>query len=147
MTTKLASPHYLPEVSTRVTLINFIITFEGLADQLLDVVVRKENASLDEDRQRLIQATYANKRAQRDVEQRILDVLRTSQGNILDDEKAIDALAQSQRLAQEISHKQAVASATQAKLDDARRGYSPVARHCSLLFFLVSKLVQADVMY
>ena len=40
-----------------------------------------------------------------------------------------------------------MASETQGKLDEARRAYSPVAHHCSLLFFLVSKLVQADVMY
>jgi dynein heavy chain len=78
MTTKLFNPHFLPEVSTRVTLINFAITFDGLRDQLLDIVVRRENAALDEERQRLIQTSYANKRAQRDVEQRILDVLRTS---------------------------------------------------------------------
>jgi len=32
LTTKLSNPHYLPEVSTKVTLINFMITFEGLAD-------------------------------------------------------------------------------------------------------------------
>ena len=32
MTTKLRNPHYLPEVSTKVTLINFMITFEGLSD-------------------------------------------------------------------------------------------------------------------
>jgi len=32
MTTKLRNPHYLPEVSTKVTLINFIITYEGLSD-------------------------------------------------------------------------------------------------------------------
>jgi len=55
MTTKLANPHFLPEVSTKVTLINFVITFDGLKDQLLDRVVRKENASLDEERQELIQ--------------------------------------------------------------------------------------------
>jgi dynein heavy chain len=42
MTTKLRNPHYLPEVSTKVTLINFMITFEGLSDQLLGVVVEKE---------------------------------------------------------------------------------------------------------
>ena len=40
-------------------------------------------------------------------------MLRTSKGNILDDEKAIDALAQSQQLAQEIKHKQEVANETQ----------------------------------
>lgn len=32
MTTKLKNPHYLPEVSTKVTMINFMITFEGLSD-------------------------------------------------------------------------------------------------------------------
>jgi len=46
MTTKLRNPHYLPEVSTKVTLINFMITFEGLSDQLLGIVVEKENPDL-----------------------------------------------------------------------------------------------------
>jgi dynein heavy chain len=37
MTTKFRNPHFLPEVSTKVSIINFMITFEGLADQLLRV--------------------------------------------------------------------------------------------------------------
>ena len=41
---------------------NFIITFEGLSGQLLDLVVQKENSALDEDHQKLIQQTYLNKR-------------------------------------------------------------------------------------
>lgn len=32
LTTKLRNPHYLPEVSTKVALVNFMITFEGLSD-------------------------------------------------------------------------------------------------------------------
>lgn len=46
LTTKLRNPHYLPEVSTKVTLINFMITFEGLSDQLLGIVVEKEEPDL-----------------------------------------------------------------------------------------------------
>lgn len=46
LTTKLRNPHYLPEVSTKVTLINMMITFEGLSDQLLGIVVEKENPDL-----------------------------------------------------------------------------------------------------
>lgn len=46
LTTKLRNPHYLPEVSTKVTLINFMITMEGLSDQLLGIVVEKENPDL-----------------------------------------------------------------------------------------------------
>ena len=42
ITTKLRNPHYLPEVATKVTLLNFMITPEGLEDQLLGIVVAKE---------------------------------------------------------------------------------------------------------
>jgi len=34
-------------VSTKVTLVNFMITYEGLADQLLGIVVAKENIELE----------------------------------------------------------------------------------------------------
>ncbi len=42
ITTKLRNPHYLPELSTKVTLLNFMITPEGLEDQLLGIAVAKE---------------------------------------------------------------------------------------------------------
>ena len=35
MTTMLSNPHYLPETSVKVTIINFMITSEGLQDQHL----------------------------------------------------------------------------------------------------------------
>uniref|UniRef100_A0A3Q3X362 Dynein heavy chain ATP-binding dynein motor region domain-containing protein n=1 Tax=Mola mola TaxID=94237 RepID=A0A3Q3X362_MOLML len=34
ITTKLRNPHYLPELATKVSLLNFMITPEGLEDQL-----------------------------------------------------------------------------------------------------------------
>ena len=42
ITTKLRNPHYLPELSTKVSLLNFMITPDGLEDQLLGIVVAKE---------------------------------------------------------------------------------------------------------
>ena len=44
ITTKLRNPHYLPEVATKVSLLNFMITPEGLEDQLLGIVVAKERS-------------------------------------------------------------------------------------------------------
>ena len=46
ITTKLRNPHYLPEVSTKVSLLNFMITPQGLEDQLLGIVVAKERYKL-----------------------------------------------------------------------------------------------------
>ena len=54
LTTKLRNPHYLPEVSTKVTLINFMITFEGLSDQ-------KENPDLQTKKEALVIEGAKNK--------------------------------------------------------------------------------------
>lgn len=43
LTTKLANPHYMPEVFIKTTIINFTVTFEGLNEQFLaDVVINLE---------------------------------------------------------------------------------------------------------
>jgi dynein heavy chain len=54
MTTKLRNPHYLPEVSTKVTLLNFMITYEGLTDQLQGIVVAKESPELEMKKEQLV---------------------------------------------------------------------------------------------
>jgi dynein heavy chain len=67
ITTKLRNPHYLPEVATKVTLMNFMITPEGLEDQLLGIVVAKERPELEEERQALIITSAQNQRSLKEV--------------------------------------------------------------------------------
>jgi hypothetical protein len=57
MTTKLRNPHYLPEVSVKVNLLNFMITPAGLADQLLGVVVAAERPDLEAQKAALVLAS------------------------------------------------------------------------------------------
>lgn len=45
--TKCFNPHYKPEVQAQCTLINFLVTREGLEDQLLAAVVAKEHPNLE----------------------------------------------------------------------------------------------------
>lgn len=121
ITTKLRNPHYLPELSTKVTLLNFMITPEGLEDQLLGIVVAKERyesqafihvhtsfsalsisqvyfvlicfrPDLEEERQALIVQSAANKKQLKEIEDKILETLSSSEGNILEDETAIQIL-------------------------------------------------------
>ena len=62
LTTKLRNPHYLPEVSTKVTLLNFMITYEGLSDQLLAIIVALENPELEEKKAQLVLDNAENRR-------------------------------------------------------------------------------------
>ena len=62
ITTKLRNPHYLPEISTKVTIINFMITNEGLNDQLLGILVREERPELELEKERLIIEGANNKK-------------------------------------------------------------------------------------
>ncbi|XP_022247843.1 dynein heavy chain 7, axonemal-like [Limulus polyphemus] len=106
ITTKLRNPHYLPEAAVKVTLVNFMITPAGLEDQLLGIVVAKERPELEEEKNELIIQGAENKRQLKEIEDKILEVLSSSQGNILEDETAIKILSSSKVLANEVSEKQ-----------------------------------------
>merc|ERR1711966_309771 len=54
--TKLANPHYKPEIAAQCTLINFIATERGLEDQLLARMVGKERPELEAESARLTAA-------------------------------------------------------------------------------------------
>lgn len=94
MTTSLRNPHYLPEASVKVMLLNFMITMEGLADQLVGVVVQQERPDLEAKRQELVVSSARNKRKLKEIEDRILHTLSASEGNILEDATAIKILSE-----------------------------------------------------
>ena len=48
LATRLANPHYRPEVAAQTTLVNFCVTEEGLEEQLLAAVVNHERPDLQE---------------------------------------------------------------------------------------------------
>ncbi|XP_047461369.1 dynein axonemal heavy chain 3 [Mugil cephalus] len=147
MTTGLRNPHYLPEVAVKVCLLNFMITPQGLQDQLLGLVAAKEKPELEEKKNQLILESAANNKQLKEIEDKILEVLSSSEGNILEDETAIKILSSSKILSEDISEKQKIASVTEKEIDDTRMGYRPVAEHSSILFFCISELANIEPMY
>lgn len=85
ITTKLPNPHYPPEVSVKVSLVNFTITPSGLQDQMLGTFVVTELPSLEQRKNSLMMATARMKQQLKDIENTILHMLSNSKGNILDD--------------------------------------------------------------
>ena len=47
ITTRLPNPHYTPEISTKVNVVNFIVVESGLEEQCLGIVVRSEQPQLE----------------------------------------------------------------------------------------------------
>lgn len=61
------------------TLLNFMITLLGLEDQLLGIVAAKEKPELEEKKNMLIIESARNKRQLKEIEDKILEVLSSSQ--------------------------------------------------------------------
>uniref|UniRef100_A0A8C3EP56 Dynein axonemal heavy chain 1 n=1 Tax=Corvus moneduloides TaxID=1196302 RepID=A0A8C3EP56_CORMO len=147
ITTKLPNPHYSPEVSTKLTLINFTLSPSGLEDQLLGEVVAAERPDLEEDRNQLIISNAQMRQELKEIEDQILYRLSTSEGNPVDDLELIKVLEASKLKAGEIQAKVAVAEQTEKDINITRMQYVPVAVRSQILYFCVSDLSNVDPMY
>lgn len=147
ITTKLRNPVYLPEVSIKVTLLNFMTTPEGLVDQLLSILVAKERPEDEERKAQLVVEGAQNAAKLKEKEDEIIAVLSRSEGNILEDETAINAISEAKQVSNDIDAKQKVADKTEKKIDAIRHGYKPAAMYVSECFFCVSEMPNIDPMY
>jgi dynein heavy chain len=147
ITTKLANPHYMPEVCIKVTVINFTVTLRGLEDQLLVDVVRQERPDLEARKDELIVSIAGDKRALKEIEDTILQLLADSTGDILDDEGLINSLAASKTTSVAIGDRMREAEVTTREISEARETYRPVATRGSILYFVIADLALVDSMY
>ncbi|CAH0561300.1 unnamed protein product [Brassicogethes aeneus] len=147
LTSKYRNPHYLPEVFNRVTIINFALTLEGLQDQLLGIVVAVEKPDLQQIKEDLIVQKAQNRGALLDCEERILKTLSESQGDILEDENAIQILDESKILSTEIREKQEKSLEIEASIEEFRLKYQSVSEHSAILYYCISDLANIDPMY
>jgi len=142
--TRLRNPHYLPEIAVKVTLLNFMITPEGLEENLNGIVVARDRPELEEERQQLVQQSAANAKALKEVEDNILNTLSSSKGNILEDARAIQILDASKQISNDIIEKQKNAVETEKQISASRALYKPIARYTSVLFFSLTELPNID---
>ena len=78
-TTRLPNPHYTPELSAKVTLVDFTVTMAGLEDQLLGKLILKEKHELEEQRQGLMEEVQSYKKKIKQLEDDLLFRLSNSQ--------------------------------------------------------------------
>lgn len=82
-----------------------------------------------------------------ELEERVLNLLQSSTGHVLDDEALIETLDSSQSTASALSGRVAEAQLTEVEIDKSRSAYRTVAARGSLIFFVVVDLARIDPMY
>lgn len=147
ITTKLANPHFAPEITTRTTLVNFAIKEEGLQNQLLGIVVRQERPDLEEEKDKLVVNIAQAKRLLNNLENEILRLLNESKISVIEDEELFNTLQISNKTSIEVTESLAKAETTELEIDTAREVYRPCALRASVLFFVLLDLSRIDPMY
>ena len=147
LTTKLPNPHYLPEVFIKVTIINFTVTFEGLQDQLLGDVVKQERPDIEKQKDEIVLNVSNLKRSLKELQDKILENLAQSKGNILDDIELIQTLEDSKIKSAEVTTNLEESIKVEQIINETRSSYVPVAIRGTILYFVISDLAAIDPMY
>ena len=96
------NPHYTPEVSTKVNVVNFNVKESGLEDQCLNIVVGIEQSNLESTKKEVIEKIATNQATLIKYEDQILDRLRKSEVNLLEDVDLSTTLRQSKEVSDEV---------------------------------------------
>lgn len=150
LTTKIANPNYTPEVFGKTMVINFMVTFSGLREQLLNEVVAFEKPQLEEDRKRLIKETAENKSILKELEEKLLAELSGSAESgipLVENEPLIAVLDEAKTKSVKISEDLAHAAITNEDINQQRENYKSCAKRGAILFFAMTGLSQISSMY
>ncbi|CAK0818714.1 unnamed protein product [Prorocentrum cordatum] len=145
---KLPNPHYRPEIAAQCTIINFIVTPEGLEDQILALVVNVEKPELEQQKQALVRRQNEFKVTLASLEDDLLSQLSAADpATILDNLPLIEGLEKTKQTSKEIGIQVKEAQKTEVEINTSREQYRPVAAEGSMLFFLIIQLCFIEHMY
>ena len=120
-------------------LINYSVTGDGLANQLLNVVVAHERPDLEQQYAELVTEMSENALLIVQLEDTLLKELSGSQGNILDNEELIATLDETKTQAEDIKGKLEQSTFTKDEISKARQAYEGTRRG-SIPYFVMAGL-------
>ncbi|XP_061442923.1 dynein axonemal heavy chain 11 isoform X1 [Rhineura floridana] len=145
--TKLANPHYKPELQAQTTLINFTVTKDGLEDQLLAEAVNIERPDLENVKSLLTKQQNDFKIQLKRLEDDLLFRLSAAEGSFLGDTELVVKLETTKSTAAEIELKVTEAKENEVNINEAREHYRPAAARASLLYFVIHDLSKINPVY
>eukprot|EP00945_MAST-04E_sp_MAST-4E-sp1_P001635 g1635.t1 len=147
MTTRDPFFKFSPDVSSRVTFVNFTVTPASLESQCLGKVLKAERPDIDKQRSDLLKLQGEYQARLRELESILLQKIASVEGTILDDDKVISALEILKTEAREIGEKSANAAEVMTSVNEVSSFYQPVANACSTLYFSIEALGKIHHLY
>ena len=145
--TRLANPHFSPELQAKTNVVNFTVTQKGLEDQLLGVVIGIEQASIEELLKKVVRDSIQAQNNLAELDAALLQKLSSNEGSLLDDPSLIGTLQNTKAKNLEVQAKLKEASETKINLAQAREQYRDVAIRGSCLYFAIVAMNSVNWMY
>lgn len=147
MTSRLANPHFSPELAAKTTIINFTVIQSGLEQQLLGRVLSKEQKSLEEQLTQLLEDVTENTKILAEFDKQLLERLANAEGSLLDDIELIEVLATIKTKSKEVDQKLTDAKEKRVEINIKREQFRPVAARGAVLYFCVVEMSLVSWMY
>ncbi|KAJ3336987.1 hypothetical protein HDU93_001788 [Gonapodya sp. JEL0774] len=140
LSTRDPSVNFRPDLSSRVTFVNFTVTRASLQSQCLHEVLKSERPDVDRKRNDLIKLQGEFQLRLRQLEKSLLQALNNSKGNVLDDDHVMTTLETLKQEAAEVSAKVEETDSVMREVESVTDVYTPIASACSSIFFVLEQL-------
>lgn len=114
---------------------------------MLNIVVKLEEPIKEEQKQKNIKEFFENKNKQKQTEDKILELLGSATGNLLDDENLIETLQNSKKESEERAEKMQKLEYFQNQFKQIRNFYKDVSKRVSTLYFITLDLANIEPTY
>jgi dynein heavy chain 1 len=138
---------FSPDLSSRVTFVNFSLTPGSLVNQSLATVLRAERPEMEERRSGVLKAQGEFRVKLRQLEESLLSALAESSGNLLENDAVLRQLERIKQDATEVQLRVQETDSLMAEINQTSVVYNTFASAASKLFFAIQRLAEISPLY
>jgi dynein heavy chain 1 len=127
--------------------VNFTVTPSSLQNKCLNIFLKEERPDIDKKRSDIIKLQGEFRVKLREFEDKLLNELTESEGNLLQNDKLIKTLEKLQSESKQISEEVEKADETMKQIQEVTEEYLPLAMMSSKIFFSLDSMSQIRYLY
>eukprot|EP01041_Mallomonas_annulata_P000303 gene303-544_t len=147
LTTRNPLAAFPPDLCSRVTMVNFTVTPASLEAQALSAILKAERPDVDRRRTEMLRLQGEQSVKLRELEETLLDKIRSVQGAILDDDTVIKTLESIKGEAADLNREVTKTREVMSELKAVSNTYEPLAIAMAAVYFSMERLADVSFLY